>query len=128
MTYDVIALLERQPARENLHASLAAAGTDWSVRAVSGGAVLQLCDDDGEPVVSIDSPSYIQVPGEPARLLGPELSGLPCPVWWVEVRAAGRPGAPAVAWRYAAALVDRLGGRLWAPPPSSLPVEESADA
>jgi hypothetical protein len=130
MTYDVIALLDKQPSKDDLLAGLAGAGTDWGVRAVSGGAVLQLCDDDGQPVISIDSPSYIQVPGEPARLLGPDLAGVPCPVWWVEVRATGKEGASQVAWRYADALVDRLGGRIWAPPPPPLapPLTEGGTA
>lgn len=117
MTYDVVALLERQPTDDDLIAGLTKAGEHWGVRAVSDGAVLQLCDDDGEPMISIDSPSHIQVPGEPARLLGPAMADAPCPVWWVEVRAVAREGASALAWRYTGELVERLGGRIWAPPP-----------
>jgi hypothetical protein len=120
MTYDVVALLDRQPTEEHLLAGLAGAGEDWGVRAVSGGAVIQLCDDEGAPVISIDTPSHVQVPGEPARLLGPELADVPCPVWWVEVRATAREGASELAWRYADTLVQRLGGRIWAPPPPPL--------
>jgi hypothetical protein len=68
-------------------------------------------------VLSIDTPLYLQVAGEPERLLGTRFEGLPVPVWWLEVRASARAGASAVAWRYADDLVRRVGGQLWAPPP-----------
>lgn len=71
MTYDVVALLERMPSDEDVLASLAATGTEHRVRAVSGGMVIQLCDEQEVPLVSIDTPMYIQVPGEPMRQFGP---------------------------------------------------------
>jgi hypothetical protein len=117
MTYDVVALLERMPSHEDVLAALGAVGPQHRVRAVSGGLVIQLCDDDGDPMVSIDAPMYIQVPGEPARLLGAALGDVPAPTWWVEIRAAARDGGSALAWQYAEELVGRAGGRVWAPPP-----------
>lgn len=117
MTYDVVALLERMPADEDALAALGALGPEHRVRAVSGGMVIQLCDDAGEPLVSIDAPMHVQVPGEPGRLLGDALADLPAPTWWVEIRASARDGGSELAWRYAHALVDRVGGRIWAPPP-----------
>jgi hypothetical protein len=88
---------------------------------VSGGDVVQLCDADGQVVLSIDTPLYLQVPGEPERLLGTRFEGLPVPVWWLEVRASARDDAYAVAWRYADDLIRRVGGQLWAPPPRRPP-------
>lgn len=117
MTYDLVALLERMPSDADVLAALGAVGPEHRVRAVSGGMVIQLCDDDGEPMVSIDAPMYIQVPGEPARLLGTALAGVTVPTWWVEIRAAARAGGGALAWQYAEQLVGRAGGRIWAPPP-----------
>lgn len=117
MTYDVVALLERMPSDDDVLAAFAAAGPERRVRAVSAGMVIQLCDDDGEPLLSIDTPMYIQVPGEAARLLGAALADLPAPIWWVEIRAVAHDGGSAPAWRYAQELVARAGGQIWAPPP-----------
>ena len=118
MTYDLVLLLEKMPADEDLLAALGAAGMELGVRAVSGGAVIQLCDDGGDPLVSIDTPMYAQVPGEVERLLGAGMRNVPTPVWWVELRAASdEAAARQIAWRYADALVDRLGGQISGPPP-----------
>lgn len=119
MTYDVVALLERMPSDEDALAALAATGTEHRVRAVSGGVVIQLCDEDDMPLVSIDAPMYIQAPGEPLRLFGSAYADVPVPTWWVEIRAATRDGCSQLAWRYAEELVDRAGGRIWAPPPAA---------
>jgi hypothetical protein len=72
---------------------------------------------------SLEAPILIQVPGEVERLLGPELAGVPTPVWWAEVRADPQNGGPELADRYAAELVKRLGGQVWkpAPPPFDPP-------
>ncbi|MET9271935.1 hypothetical protein [Kribbella sp. NPDC003557] len=128
MTYDVVALLERMPSDEDALAALAATGTEHRVRAVSGGLVIQLCDEGDMPLVSIDTPMYIQAPGEPLRLLGPAYADVPVPTWWVEIRAATRDGCSQLAWRYAEELVDRAGGRIWAPPPGPAAEAGGADA
>jgi hypothetical protein len=117
VTYDVVALLERMPSDSDRLAALGATGPEHRVRAVAAGMVIQLCDDEGEPLVSIDTPMYIQVPGEAARLLGTTLADVPTPTGWVEIRAAARDGGSELAWRYAEELVGLAGGRIWAPPP-----------
>ncbi|WP_134132288.1 hypothetical protein [Kribbella pratensis] len=119
MTYDVVALLERMPSDEDVLASLAASGTEHRVRAVSGGMVIQLCDENEVPLVSIDTPMYIQVPGEPMRQFGAAYADVPTPTWWVEIRAATHDAGSRLAWRYAEQLVERAGGRIWAPPPAA---------
>jgi hypothetical protein len=115
LSYDVVALIDGRPSYEDVLAGMVAAGPDWLVQEVSDGAVLQLCDEQGEPMASLESPILIQVPGEVERLLGAELADVPSPVWWTEVRATPKEGAPVLADRYAAELVKRLGGRVWKP-------------
>jgi hypothetical protein len=119
VTYDVVALLERMPSDEDVLAALAATGTEHRVRAVSGGMVIQLCDENEVPLVSIDTPMYIQVPGEPMRQFGAAYVDVPTPTWWVEIRAATHDAGSWLAWRYAEQLVERAGGRIWAPPPAA---------
>lgn len=123
MSYDVVALIDGRPSYQDVLAGMLAAGPDWLVREVSDGAVLQLCDAGGRPLASLEAPILIQVPGEVERLLGPELADVPTPTWWMEVRALPNDGAPELADRYAATLVERLGGRVWkpAPPPFDPP-------
>lgn len=117
MTKDVIALTERMPDALSVLAGLLAGGPDLLVDTTGEGAVVQLCDDGGRPLVSVEVPLMIQVPGEAARLLGPgaEPSG-DGPAWWVEARAAaGVPRAEELAGAFAARLTMLLGGRVWPP-------------
>jgi hypothetical protein len=113
MTYDLVALVDGRPSSDDVLAGLAAAGEDLGVRAVSGGAVVQLCGEDNLPLVSIELPLLIQVPGEVERMLGASVGTVETPAWWVEIRATARDGAREVAEKYAAALVGRLGGKVW---------------
>ncbi|KOU92669.1 hypothetical protein ADK94_06470 [Streptomyces sp. XY593] len=117
MTKDVIALTERMPDALSVLAGLLAGGPDLLVETAGEGAVVQLCDADGRPLVSIEVPLMLQVPGEAVRLLGPgaELSG-DGPAWWVEARAAaGVPQAEQLAGAFAARLTMLLGGKVWPP-------------
>ena len=113
MTYDLVALVDGRPSSDDLLAGLAAAGEELGVRAVSGGAVVQLCDDDDQPLVSIELPLLIQVPGEVERMLGEAVGSVDTPAWWVEIRATTQDGARELAERYAHTLIDRLGGKVW---------------
>ncbi|MGW3293067.1 DUF6177 family protein [Streptomyces xiamenensis] len=120
MTTDVIALTERMPDPWSVVTGLMAGGPDTLLSAERAeGALLQLCDERGRPLVSVEAPMLVRLPGEVARLLGPEavVSG---PVWWTEVRAAtGARRAPQLAGVIAARLVRRLGGTVW--PPGAVP-------
>ena len=113
MTYDLVALVDGRPSSDDVLAGLAAAGQELGVRAVSGGAIIQLCDDAGEPLVSVEIPILIQVPGEVERMLGPSVGTVETPAWWVELRASTRDGARQIAEKYATTLVGRLGGMVW---------------
>ncbi|MGZ2355967.1 DUF6177 family protein [Streptomyces sp. 372A] len=115
MTQDVVALTRRMPDSLSVLAGLLAGGPDLRVGTTGEGAVVQLCDDEGQPLVSVEVPLLIQVPGEAVRLLGaeaePEGDG---PWWWVEARAAaGVPRAEELAGAFAARLTMLLGGRVW---------------
>ena len=112
MTYDLVALVDGRPSSDDVLASLASAGEELGVRAVSGGAVVQLCDDDNLPLVSVELPLLIQVPGEVERMLGETVGTVETPAWWVEIRATARDGAREVAERYAHTLINRLGGKV----------------
>lgn len=115
MTHDVIALTPKAPDNQTLLAGLYAGGPDLLVDSVSEGAAIQLHTPDGVPVLNVEVPILIQVPGEASRLLG-EGVWAESPVWWTEVRAttavdeAGRL-AGSVAGRLAAVL----DGTTWPP-------------
>jgi hypothetical protein len=117
MTYDVIALTRRTPDPQAIIAGMRAAGDELRVRQTANGAVIQLCDDQGRPLVSLETPVLVQVPGEIDRLLGPGYGDrLGLPVWWIEARApSGRPEAEALARRFAAELARNLDGLVWPP-------------
>ncbi|MFE0038113.1 DUF6177 family protein [Streptomyces sp. NPDC059015] len=112
MTKDVIALTPKMPDLSTLLAGLYAGGPDLGVNTLADGAVIQLCAPDGRPLVSVEAPLLIQVPGETTRLLGP---GLPdSPVWWTEARAST---AVAEGGRLAGSFAGRLAtvvnGSVW---------------
>jgi hypothetical protein len=85
VTKDVIALTPKMPDAWALLAGLYAAGPGTDVSSTAGGAVLHLRSPDGRPLVSVEAPLLVQVPGEAERLLGQDV---PVPFWWTEVRAS----------------------------------------
>ncbi|WP_413753013.1 DUF6177 family protein [Streptomyces sp. R-74717] len=113
MTQDVIALTPQMPDPKMLLAGLLAGGPDLLVNRACDGSVAQLCTAAGQALVSLEAPRYLQVPGEMARLLGPDVRA-ESPVWWTEARAttaveeAGR-----LAGSVAGRLVTVLGGAVW---------------
>lgn len=121
MTYDLVVLTQRVPDAQALAESLASAGEALVVRGAGDGALVQLCDESGRMLVSIEAAQRVDVAGEVERLLGDAITvGLTVPYWWMEARAPeDAPDAPAVAHRFAAALTARLGGVVWPPSPPS---------
>lgn len=113
MTYDVVALVKGTPSTEDFVAGLGAAGSELRVRTVGDGAVTQLFDEQGALLVNLESPLYVQVPGEVERQLGLPLGEVETPVWWFEARATTNEGGAEAARAYAGELVRRLGGRVW---------------
>lgn len=115
MTYDMVVLTARAPDVRAVVDSMVDAGGALRVRGSGDGALIQLCDGAGLPLLSIESAQRVDVAGEVERLLGADVTaGLTVPYWWVEARATGAdPRGAEVANRFAAALVDRLGGAVW---------------
>jgi hypothetical protein len=121
VTRDVVALLPAAPEVADVAAALRAAGERFGIRQAAQGSVMQLCDEQGRPLVSIEVPVLVQVPGEVERLLGAEVAGRlpPPPLWWVETRAPSvREGAERLGRRFAEALAARCGGVVWPPEPA----------
>ncbi|MFE7712462.1 DUF6177 family protein [Streptomyces sp. NPDC057486] len=114
MTKDVIALTPRMPDPLSVIAGLLSGGPDKLVDTVGEDAVVQLCDTEGRPLVSVEAPLLVQVAGEAERLLGataPEV-----PFWWTEARATtGVEEAERIAGTFAARLVALAGGSAWPP-------------
>ncbi|XVQ11426.1 hypothetical protein ACQP1W_02270 [Spirillospora sp. CA-255316] len=117
MSIDVVALTVQAPDARALAMSMAEADPDLRVQEAGSGAIVQLCDDDGMPLVAIEAAQRVEVAAEVERLLGEGVAeGLVTPFWWVEARATGDIDRSAeVAHRFAAALVRQLGGRVWPP-------------
>ncbi|MFF0460876.1 DUF6177 family protein [Streptomyces mexicanus] len=103
------------PDVKDLLAALHAGGPDLRVKRAGQGAVAQLCTEDGHPLVSLEAPRYVQVPGEASRLLG-GAAGTEAPMWWTEVRAtAAVPEAQRLAASVAGRLATLLDGTTWPP-------------
>ncbi|MEK8143320.1 DUF6177 family protein [Streptomyces sp. M10(2022)] len=114
MTKDVIALTERMPDPWSVLIGLLSGGPDKLVGTEGEGAVVQLCDREGRPLVSIEAPLLVQVAGESERLLG--ATSPPLPYWWTEARATtGVEEAELLAGTFAARLVSMTGGFAWPP-------------
>lgn len=114
MTKDVIALTARMPEPLTVLAGLLSGGPDKLVDAAADGAVVQLCDPGGRPLVSVEAPLLVQVAGEAERLLG--ATAPPVPFWWTEARATtGVEEAERIAGTFAARLVELSGGSAWPP-------------
>ncbi|RST14436.1 hypothetical protein E2C00_13420 [Streptomyces sp. WAC05374] len=114
MTKDVIALTPRMPDAWSVLAGLLSGGPDKLVRTTGEDAVVQLCDEEGRPLVSVEAPLLVQVAGEAERLLG--AAAPPVPFWWTEARATtGVAEAERLAGTFAARLVSLGGGSAWPP-------------
>jgi hypothetical protein len=115
VTHDIVVLVRSAPEVRTLIESMAETDETLRVRGAADGAIIQLCNDDGQALVSIEAPQFVRVDGEVERLLGAEVAAkVPTPVWWVEARAAlGDARSAALARAFADALVARLGGAVW---------------
>ncbi|WP_328538098.1 DUF6177 family protein [Streptomyces sp. NBC_00344] len=116
MTKDVIALTRKMPDIWTILAGLYAGGPDLNVSSAHDGAVIQLRARGGRPLVSIEAPFLVQVPGETERLLGAGVQPPGQPFWWTDIRASTAiPEAEALAGSVAARLNALLGGTVWPP-------------
>ncbi|MEV0322090.1 DUF6177 family protein [Streptomyces sp. NPDC050658] len=116
MTKDVIALTPKMPDINTLLAGLFAGGPDLGIGSVAEGAVVQLCTPNGRPLVSVESPLLVRVPGEAQRLLGAEVAAPDGPFWWTEARATtALEEGERLAGSFAGRLAAVLGGTVWPP-------------
>ncbi|MFZ3560807.1 DUF6177 family protein [Streptomyces sp. BH055] len=117
MTKDVIALTPTMPDLRTLLAGLYVGGPDLTIGHTADGAVIQLCAPNGRPLVAIEAPTLIHVPGETTRLLGADAVGHETgPVWWTEARASTAIAEAAhLAGSFAGRLTTVLGGTVWPP-------------
>ncbi|MGI5473322.1 DUF6177 family protein [Streptomyces sp. CA-132043] len=116
MTRDVIALTPQLPDARTLAAALLSGGPDLRLQTLGEGAVVQLADEEGHPLVSVETPMLLAVPHEAQRLLGVPADRLGESVWWTEVRATvGTEQAQRLAAVAAGRLVAVSGGVLWPP-------------
>ncbi|GAA1676616.1 hypothetical protein GCM10009765_27450 [Fodinicola feengrottensis] len=114
MTVDFVALCRSMPDVESTLTALLAAGPELRLSSYQDGAIFEIRDEAGRPLVAVEGPLLIQVPGELSRLLGPEVEPVGVPVWWVEARAASaREGAADIARRVTNTLAGRLNGVVW---------------
>ncbi|KOG40721.1 DUF6177 family protein [Streptomyces resistomycificus] len=114
MTKDVVTLTKKMPDPLSVLAGLLSGGPDRLVGAEGEGAVVQLCDTQGRPLVSVEAPLLVQVRGEAERLLG--ASAPEVPYWWTEARATtGVKEAEQLAGTFAARLATLVGGTAWPP-------------
>lgn len=118
MTYDIVVLTPSTPDLPALLRTLATTHPDLRVQPAAGNLGLQLCDDAGEPLVHIETPILIHVPGEAERLLGPLTTPLPVPVWWIDLRAVERQDAVPLAHTIATLVTQHLGGLISPPEPT----------
>jgi hypothetical protein len=114
MTKDVVTLTKKMPDPLSVIAGLLSGGPDKLVGAEGEGAVVQLCDEQGRPLVSVEAPLLVQVRGEAQRLLGAQEPEVP--YWWTEARATtGVEEGERLAGTFAARLATVVGGTAWPP-------------
>jgi len=112
VTLDSVAVCATRPDVAAILDALLAAGPQLGLQPVPRSGEVQLLDEAGRVLVSIDGPILVQVAGEAQRLLG--VQSAPNPSWWVTCRADGMlPGADGAAERLCAELVRAAGGLTW---------------
>lgn len=113
MTADLIVLARKEPDNAVLVTALLAAGPELRVGSIGHEVALQLFDDDGQVVTTVEVPTRIQVPNEARRLLGVDEEP-DVPYWWIELRTPStRPPSLEAALRLAESLVEQTDGVLW---------------
>ncbi|MEU2154070.1 DUF6177 family protein [Streptomyces sp. NPDC019396] len=125
MTKDIVVLTEKMPDPMTILMGLYAGGPDLDAEALHDGAVIQLSTPAGRPLLSVDAPILVHVPGETARLLGGDTAPPDAPVWWTEVRASTAvPEAARLAASFAGRLNALRGGTTWPPGTSTVDAVE----
>lgn len=113
MTGLTIAVCAAQPRLADLVTALAEADPTLRVLQDEDRAVLVLLRGE-HPVLTVEAPVLVQVPGEASRLLGPTMRQADGPGWWVHYHyAAGDAEAAALAAAAGHRLAGQCEGALW---------------
>jgi hypothetical protein len=113
MTGLAIAVCATQPRLPQLVAALAEADPTLQVLHDQERAVLVLARE-AHPVLTVEAPVLVQVPGEASRLLGASMHEADRPGWWVHYHyAAGDTEAAALAATAGHRLASQCDGALW---------------
>jgi hypothetical protein len=113
VTADSVAVLALPPDELMVLAALKVSAADLMVEQRADGG-MDLFSPAGQWLFGFDPPLLVQVPGEDDRLLGTG-PAVPCPGWWVEVRADARtPDAVHRARTFLRAVTQLGKGTLWA--------------
>ena len=114
MSYDVVALVARTPDEQAIVRALQDVDPEPLLRWHADTNLLQIRDEEGRLLATIEPGQRVEHPDEVTRLLDPEIvAGLPETFWWVEVRARPDGQGREVAHRFADGLAMRLGGAVW---------------
>ncbi|MCY9787063.1 DUF6177 family protein [Nocardiopsis sp. EMB25] len=128
MTYDVVALLAKDPDMRAISRALNDAGPGLWVRPLHDGGILQIRDADRRLLASVERSQRVEARDEVVRLLGADAAvGMPDPCWWVEVRARPDEAGRETAHRVADALALRSGGTVWTSGPGDPSEWEETD-
>ena len=106
MSKDLVVLGRREP---DVAGVAEACGSMFRVN--GAGWPVQVFDDAGRLVLTVENPVPVEAQGEIERLLGVRADP---PVWWIDVRAAADvEEAAAVARELASELAGRFSGVVW---------------
>lgn len=120
MSRTLVALLEHPPGVPGLTRALTAAGPALRVRLAADGALIQLREETGRLVASVQAAQRLAASAEAERLMGTALPDtLPAQPWWVETRTTdaglANPATRQAMRRFADTLVEWYGGLVWHP-------------
>ncbi|RKS10330.1 hypothetical protein DFP74_6093 [Nocardiopsis sp. Huas11] len=114
MSYDVVALVAGRPDERAVIDALQDLDQDLRLHQHGDTAVLQIRDEAGRLLATLEPGRPIECWDDVARLLDADIvAGLPDPCWWVETRARPDEQGREVAHRFADRLALRLGGAVW---------------
>ncbi|MFD3686451.1 DUF6177 family protein [Nocardiopsis sp. NPDC058631] len=114
MSYDVVALVAHKPDDQAIARALQDVDPELRLHQHKDTSVLQIRDQDGHLLATLEPGQQVECRGEVDRLLGPEVAaGLPDSCWWVETRARPDQAGRQVAHRFSDGLALRLGGAVW---------------
>lgn len=114
MSYDVVALVAREPDTESVAKALRDIDPELWLHRHEETEVLQIRGDGDRLLASLEPGRLVESADEIPRLLGSDVSRwLPERCWWMEIRARPDARGREVAHRFADGLALRLGGAVW---------------